>query len=265
MELSGTHRFDASAQQVWDALQDPEVLARTLPGCDRLTAVAATTWEAIVKVGVGSIRGTYRGTVELSDLEPPHAWRMRVRGAGAPGTVDADVAIRLEPLEPSGVELHWRSEAVVGGMIGGVGQRMLAAAARRTAEQFFRAVEDDLVAAPSTPSDSEASATRPDSASTPSGAERQPDLAGQVDVGARADDGARAGDDDVAGGLEEAEVRLGRHFKASARRPAATASAHGPADEQRARTVLAALVGGALALAGVLVGKRLSSRPRTRR
>jgi uncharacterized protein len=151
MKVNGSVRVAAPVPDVWRALQDPAVLARTIPGCERLDEVAPDTYAMTIRAGVASIKGTYAGQVALSDPEPPHAFTLRARGQGAPGTVDATVRVRLSESD-GGTQVDYDADATVGGMIGGVGQRMLASVGRRTAGEFFSAVEHALVAPAAAPS-----------------------------------------------------------------------------------------------------------------
>lgn len=144
MKISGTAALKADPQQVYDAFHDPEVLARTLPGCETLTDTGADTYAMTVTAGVAAIKGTYDGTVALLDPQPPNQFRLKARGAGGPGTVDADVVVRLAPGAGGGTDLSYDADAVVGGVIGGVGQRMLTGVTRKMAGQFFAAVDDDI-------------------------------------------------------------------------------------------------------------------------
>jgi carbon monoxide dehydrogenase subunit G len=144
MKVNGSVRVAAPVPEVWRALQDPAVLARTIPGCERLDEVAPDTYAMTIRAGVASIKGTYAGQVALSDPEPPHAFTLRARGQGAPGTVDATVRVRLSEAD-GGTQVDYDADATVGGMIGGVGQRMLASVGKRTAGEFFSAVEHALL------------------------------------------------------------------------------------------------------------------------
>jgi hypothetical protein len=97
-----------------------------------------------VTAGVAAIRGTYDGEVSLGDPAAPDSFTMRAKGAGAPGTVDADVVVRLAISAAGGTDLTYDADASVGGPIGGVGQRMLAGVTKKMAGQFFTAVDADL-------------------------------------------------------------------------------------------------------------------------
>ncbi|MFC7733119.1 SRPBCC family protein [Actinomadura keratinilytica] len=140
----GTATVGAPLPRVWAALRDPEVLARTIPGCRSLEAAGEDAYTMTVSAGVASVRGTYVGRVELTEPDPPRAFTLRARGQGAPGTVDATVRVRLSEDSGEGTRVDYDADATVGGMIGGVGQRVLGAVARKTAAEFFAAVERDL-------------------------------------------------------------------------------------------------------------------------
>ncbi|RCV53294.1 SRPBCC family protein [Marinitenerispora sediminis] len=144
MKVTGTATLNAPPAKVWAALLDPEVLARIIPGCERLERTGADRYRGTVTAGVASIKGTFVGDVELTDLDPPAGLVLRASGAGAPGTVRADVAVRLADLGDGRTELGYDADAVVGGMVGGVGQRVLVGVARRMAQEFFDRLGSEL-------------------------------------------------------------------------------------------------------------------------
>ncbi len=152
MKVSGNATLNASPARVWAALNDPAVLVRTIPGCERLEEVARDSYRMTVTAGVASIKGTYAGDVQLTDLQEPHAFVLKASGSGGPGTVSADVKVRLADGGDGTTVLTYDADAIVGGMIGGVGQRILSGVAKKTAAEFFQAVDDVLtgpaVAAP---------------------------------------------------------------------------------------------------------------------
>ena len=144
MKITGTSTLVAPPQQVWDAVHDPAVLARCLPGCERLTELAHDHYAMTVTAGVAAIKGTYDGEVALIEPQPPGSFAMRASGVGAPGTVDALVVVRLAETPQGGTELTYDADASVGGAIGGVGQRMLSGVTRKMAGQFFAALDADI-------------------------------------------------------------------------------------------------------------------------
>lgn len=144
MKISGSATLNAPVDQVWAAFNDPAVLARTLPGCQQLREVGPDAYKMTITAGVASIKGTYEGDVALTEQNPPGSFVLKASGAGGPGTVSADVKVLLEQSATGGTALTYDADAVVGGAIGGVGQRMLTGVAKKMAGQFFMAVDEDI-------------------------------------------------------------------------------------------------------------------------
>jgi carbon monoxide dehydrogenase subunit G len=144
VKVTGSATLNAPREAVWVALNDPAVLVRTIPGCQQLEEVGPDVYRMTLSAGVASIKGTYQGDVSLTDQEEPGAFTLRASGAGAPGTVQADVRVTLADAGAGTTRLDYDADAVVGGMIGGVGQRVLSGVAKKTAGEFFKAVDDVL-------------------------------------------------------------------------------------------------------------------------
>ena len=233
MRIAGNATLHAPVDAVYEALKDPRVLVRTIPGCERLEQVGEDAYAMTVTAGVASVRGTYAGDVRLTDQRAPHGFVLRASGSGAPGTVSADVAVELSPGDDGTTLLSYDADAVVGGMIGGVGQRLLSSVAKRTAGEFFTAV-DEVLAGGEVEAAAPLAGTGPGVAVLGDGAS----LTGTGEAGAP----ARAG----AGGAGP------RVYSAPARRQAAAI----PGGEFAAGVVL----GAAAALLGALVGGYLARR-----
>ena len=146
MKISGTSTLAADRATVFAALNDPAVLVASIPGCQRLEALGSDAYKMTVAAGVGSIKGVYDGEVHLSDQQEPASFTMKAQGAGAPGTIGAEVMVILEDGPGGGTVLSYDADAVVGGMIGGVGQRMLTGVSKRMADEFFRNVDAVILA-----------------------------------------------------------------------------------------------------------------------
>ena len=144
MKVTGTSHLSADRVAVWQALNDPAVLVRTIPGVQRLEALGDDAYKMTIAAGVGSIKGVYDGQVQLTDQELPGSFRMHAEGAGAPGTIGADVRVTLAESADGGTELTYDADATVGGMIGGVGQRMLTGVSKKMAAEFFSNVDAAL-------------------------------------------------------------------------------------------------------------------------
>jgi carbon monoxide dehydrogenase subunit G len=137
MKISGANVVEQPVDKVWDAILDPRVLVATIPGCERLESTGDHSYAMTVTAGVAAIRGTYNGSCSLSDLKENESLVMRLQGAGAPGTIDATVQVRFSEPAPGQTEIAYDADAVVGGMVGGVGQRMLSSVSKRMAGEFF--------------------------------------------------------------------------------------------------------------------------------
>jgi carbon monoxide dehydrogenase subunit G len=144
VNLDGSAVLHADPERVWSVITDPAVLARTIPGCESLERVGDDEYKMNVSVGVGAIRGTYAGEVKLSDQQRPSSYVMHASGAGAPGNARATVTINLEPADGGTTTLTYSADAVIGGPVAGVGQRMITGVAKRMAGQFFTAIDDEL-------------------------------------------------------------------------------------------------------------------------
>jgi carbon monoxide dehydrogenase subunit G len=144
VNLDGSAVLHADPERVWSVITDPAVLARTIPGCESLERVGDDEYKMNVSVGVGAIRGTYAGEVKLSDQQRPSSYVMHASGAGAPGNARATVTINLEPADGGTTTLTYSADAVIGGPVAGVGQRMITGVAKRMAGQFFTAIDNEL-------------------------------------------------------------------------------------------------------------------------
>jgi uncharacterized protein len=160
MKVSGDTVLHADAETVWRTVTDPQVLVRTIPGCERLEVTGPDAYAMTVSAGVASIKGTYDGAVALTDQNRPASFVLRASGAGASGTIRTDVAVTLSDGGDGTTSLRYDADADVGGMVGGVGQRVLTSVAKKMAGQFFANVDDVLTgAAPVAPATAGAGAT----------------------------------------------------------------------------------------------------------
>jgi carbon monoxide dehydrogenase subunit G len=137
MEFIGEYRFNASALDVWLALNDPEVLKQTIPGCDAMERVTPTDYAGHLKVDLGLFKAGFSGTIKLSELNPPTNYRITVE-AHAPlaGTASGSAKVRLID-QPAGAVLYYRAETALGGRLARFGAKMMHGAATRYADKFF--------------------------------------------------------------------------------------------------------------------------------
>ncbi len=143
MKIQGAYTLPGNPQQVWELLNDPERLAKCLPGCERLEPAGPDRYKVAIKFALAAFSGAYSGSVELSEKKPPKTMRMRVEGKGTPGFLKAEG--RLELAGRNGqTEVRYDGDAQVGGLIAAVGQRMIEAAARKILQQFFDSAATQL-------------------------------------------------------------------------------------------------------------------------
>jgi hypothetical protein len=136
MKIEGSYDIKADRRRVWAALLDPDLLTKTMPGCEKLEEVGPGQYKATLTVGIAAIKGTYEGRVGLSGLEPPTRYTMTVEGSGGPGFVRGDTAMELSDIE-GGTRVSFTADVQVGGLIAGVGQRLIGGVAKMMADQFF--------------------------------------------------------------------------------------------------------------------------------
>jgi uncharacterized protein len=161
MKISGTATLHAPPAQVWIALNDPAVLACTIPGCEHLEATGPDSYRLTINTEVASIQGTYTGEVSLTDRQEPTSSRLAVNLAGAPGTLHATVLVLLVPSANGSTEVTYAADTTPDGMIASVGQRLLASIIKQLASDFFASVDDVLVAVPERVGADEAPSTGP--------------------------------------------------------------------------------------------------------
>jgi carbon monoxide dehydrogenase subunit G len=145
VKLEGSSDIPAPRDRVWAAFLDPDTLAKAIPGCEKLEAVGEGEYKAVMKVGVAAIKGTFEGKVRLFDLEPPTRYRMAVEGSGGPGFVRGEAVMELSDAD-GGTRVSYSAEVQVGGLIAGVGQRMLGGVSKMMLDQFFSRMTELLAA-----------------------------------------------------------------------------------------------------------------------
>ncbi|HKT84718.1 MAG TPA: carbon monoxide dehydrogenase subunit G [Novosphingobium sp.] len=138
MEMNGEQRIPADRQTVWNALNDPEILRRCIPGCQELKKESDTEMTALAVVKVGPIAARFQGRVTLSELDPPNGYRISGEGqGGVAGHARGSALVRLEE-DGDGTLLTYQVSAQIGGKLAQLGARMIDATARTMAAAFFR-------------------------------------------------------------------------------------------------------------------------------
>ena len=137
MKLDGSHFCPQAPATVFALLLDPLFLQRAISGCERMERVGEDQYNAHLKIGAGMIKGNYIGKVRITEKEPPQKLILQMEGRGSPGFVNGAAVVELTA-EGQGTRLNYRAEVTVGGMIAMVGSRMIEAAAKKLAAEFFQ-------------------------------------------------------------------------------------------------------------------------------
>ena len=137
MEFVGEYRFNASAAEVWTALNDPEVLRRTIPGCESVVRITATEYAAHVRIKLGPIGVSFDGKILLSELDPPTRYRIGAEAhANIGGSAEGSARVRLTDL-PDGSVLRYEADSEIGGRLATIGAKFVRGTATRYADKFF--------------------------------------------------------------------------------------------------------------------------------
>lgn len=144
MELTGDMQIAAPRDKVWHALNDADILARCIPGCEGVEVVSPTEKAARVMVKVGPVRTRFTGHIRMGDVRPGDGCTLQFEGSGgAAGMAKGQSEVELADHD-GGTRLRYNVQASVGGKLGQVGGRMIDAAARQMAGQFFAALNQQL-------------------------------------------------------------------------------------------------------------------------
>jgi carbon monoxide dehydrogenase subunit G len=138
MEMSGEQLIPASQQDTWEALNDPEVLKVCVPGCESITRVSDNEYQVQMTAKVGPVSAKFRGRLSLSDIKPPQSYSLAFEGQGGPaGFAKGGAHVRLVP-EGNKTRLRYEAKANVGGKLAQIGSRLVDAAAKKVADEFFQ-------------------------------------------------------------------------------------------------------------------------------
>ncbi|MEP2803332.1 MAG: carbon monoxide dehydrogenase subunit G, partial [Alphaproteobacteria bacterium] len=145
MDLKDQRRIAASREAVFAALNDPEILAKAIPGCESLDKVSDTEFAAVVTAKVGPVRAKFNGQVTLSDLNPPESYTITGEGkGGAAGFAKGGAVITLVE-DGDGTLLNYEVKADVGGKLAQLGGRLIEGTSKKLAGEFFSTFEQLVV------------------------------------------------------------------------------------------------------------------------
>ena len=145
MEMKGEVALPADRQTVWAKLNDPEILKACIPGVQALDKTSDTTFLVTAKMKIGPVSATFKGRVELSNIDPPNGYRISGEGeGGVAGFAKGGADVSLADV-PEGTRLSYDVQANVGGKIAQMGARLIDGVAKKTADQFFNRFAAEVV------------------------------------------------------------------------------------------------------------------------
>jgi uncharacterized protein len=144
MELQGSVTMTAGPEQVWLALNDPEVLRQCIPGCEEVQQISPEEMHARVLLRMGPVRARFAGKVKMTDVRPLQGYTLNFEGSGgSAGFARGSSVITLTALE-SGTQLAYTAQASVAGKLGQIGGRLMDASAGQLADKFFSSFQAHL-------------------------------------------------------------------------------------------------------------------------
>lgn len=146
MEMTGEQLIEAPQQEVWRALNDPQVLRACVPGCESIELIGDNQYQVLMVARVGPVSAKFKGKLALTDIQPPDSYALGFEGqGGAAGFAKGGAQVRLSP-DGAGTRLAYDVKANVGGKLAQIGSRLVDAAARKVADDFFRNFNEKLSA-----------------------------------------------------------------------------------------------------------------------
>jgi carbon monoxide dehydrogenase subunit G len=146
MEMTGEQLIPASQQQTWDALNDPAMLKECVPGCESIEPIGENQYQVLMVARVGPVSAKFKGKLALSDITPPNSYAIAFEGqGGAAGFAKGGAQVRLSP-EGEATRLAYNAKANVGGKLAQIGSRLIDAAAKKVADDFFRNFNEKVAA-----------------------------------------------------------------------------------------------------------------------
>jgi len=147
MHLDGTHNLNASPEKIWIMLQDPAVLARITPGVKSLKSLGEDRYEASSEVRLGPVSGSFKGQMEVVDKIDNQGFTLNLKQQSKIGNVSASGKISLKSINQGQTEVTFSGDAQLTGTLARTGQRLLGGVAKTMTNQFFQALENEILAA----------------------------------------------------------------------------------------------------------------------
>ena len=136
MKISGSYFLALPPEQAYQRLQDPEVLAGAMPGCESLDKIGPDEYRMKMKMALASLSGNFDGKVRITDQSPPSSFKLMVEGSGKVGFMKGEGNLKFTPKD-AGTEVSYEGDVQIGGTIAAVGQRLVDGTAKMMIKRFF--------------------------------------------------------------------------------------------------------------------------------
>jgi carbon monoxide dehydrogenase subunit G len=146
LDIGGSEVIQAPVEALWAALNDPVVLTRCVPGCKSMTETAPDAYKVDMQLRVAAVGGSFEGEIALSDKEPPKSCSIKVSGAGTLGHGNGSARFELTPEGANATKLAYQGVGEIGGLVAGVGQRILGSVSKHLIGKFFTALRKEFEA-----------------------------------------------------------------------------------------------------------------------
>jgi uncharacterized protein len=136
VKISGSTLLNVPPDRAYTMMQDPEVLARAMPGCESLESIGPNEYRMKMKMAMASLSGAFEGKVRISDQQPPSSFKLTVEGSSKIGFMKGEGLLKLSEA-PGGTDVAYDGDVQVGGTMAAVGQRLIDATAKMMIKKFF--------------------------------------------------------------------------------------------------------------------------------
>ena len=144
LQLSGNETINATPSKLWDAVIDPVVLQRAIPGCVGMNEISPGEYNISLELKVAAVGGSFEGTVSLSEMNPPNSCIISVSGSGTLGTGTGTASIEIGESDKNSATITYQADGEVSGLVAGVGQRVLMGVAKHLVRQFFASLKKEF-------------------------------------------------------------------------------------------------------------------------
>lgn len=148
MKITGSQTLPLTVERAYEALRDPILLAKCMPGCEGLELVGPDEYKMKMKMALAAFSGLFDGKIRIADSTPPTSFRLIVEGSGKVGFMKGEGLLTLTPAaDGAGTDVAYDGDAQVGGTIAAVGQRMIDTTSRMMIKRFFDKLASEAAAA----------------------------------------------------------------------------------------------------------------------